>query len=43
MFCFMRESNADYRVSFVIMPFRKAASVFGGSRSSLLSHSRMRA
>ena len=28
MFCFMRESNADYRVSFVITPFRKAASVF---------------
>ena len=36
MFCFMRESSADCRVSFVITPFRKAASVFGGSRSSLL-------
>ena len=32
-----------YRVSFIITPFRNAASFFGGSLSSLFSHSRMSA
>ena len=32
-----------YRVSFMITPFKNAASFFGGSLSSLFSHSRMSA
>ena len=34
---------STYRMSFIITPFRNAASFFGGSLSSQFSHSRMRA
>lgn len=35
--------RSAHRVSFIITPFRNAASFFGGSLSSLFSHSRMSA